>query len=502
MTAAAEIRSSAVRAINEESCVFQVKGRGKDTWYQLNFSGSSPSQLPQCQCFDWTQNLLPCKQFIAVMREYPEWNWARFPESYRESPFITLDHVRVAKILPSVENLEGHEDFAMSSELQFKNLPTCKPNHRSKATACKEVLKEMKSLAYVVYDEELLVEITNSLEELMIKLKMGATYDDRIIVENEKDVTRLRSTIMSPSEQSFQNGKHQKTLDLPLRQGKRPGSGRVGIAAETAKRATKLDVRKYLEEKPAKCSATVQEEAYFDSMYEFYEQLVQESKAKDEDHDPCVTQNIAEEVAMETDSKVPNVTRTKKQKSCHDEIEITCVKSGPENAKKIERKLQLTMGEIKTIEENHMLTDESINILQNILSNMFPDLKGFQDTVIGATLTFDIVPQESEFIQILHDRDLHWVCISHCLNPHKKGINLYDSLSNGAVPNFVKKQIASMMHIKEQEMHINIVPVKQQMNLVDCGVFAIAFATCLAFGKDPTRLISTLQPCNLTLPDV
>ncbi len=61
-------------------------------------------------------------------------------------------------------------------------------------------------------------------------------------------------------------------------------------------------------------------------MYEFYGQLVQESKAKDEDHDPWVTQNIAEEVAMETDSKVPNVTRTKKQKSCHDEIEITCVK--------------------------------------------------------------------------------------------------------------------------------------------------------------------------------
>ena len=104
MTAAAEIRSSAVRAINEESGVFQVKGRGKDTWYQLNFSGSSPSQLPQCQCFDWAQNLLPCKHFIAVMREYPEWNWARFPESYRESPFITLDHVIVAKILPSVEN--------------------------------------------------------------------------------------------------------------------------------------------------------------------------------------------------------------------------------------------------------------------------------------------------------------------------------------------------------------------------------------------------------------
>ncbi len=100
----------------------------------------------------------------------------------------------------------------------------------------------MKSLTYVEYDEELLVEITNSLEELMIKLKMGATQDDRIIVENEKDVTRLRSTIMSPSEQSFQNGKHQKTLDIPLRQGKRPGSGRVGISAENAKRATKLDV--------------------------------------------------------------------------------------------------------------------------------------------------------------------------------------------------------------------------------------------------------------------
>lgn len=33
---------------------------------------------------------------------------------------------------------------------------------------------------------------------------------------------------------------------------------------------------------------------------------------------------------------------------------------------------------------------------------------------------------------------------------------------------------------------INIVPVQQQGNGSDCGVFSIAFATCIVYGKNPS----------------
>ena len=115
---------------------------------------------------------------------------------------------------------------------------------------------------------------------------------------------------------------------------------------------------------------------------------------------------------------------------------------------------------------------------------MFPDLKGFQDTVVGATSAFYIVPGGQIVIKILHDGDLHWVCVSHCLDLHKNSINVYDSLNNGAVPRFVKKQIASMLCSSEPEIQLNIVPVQQQTNSVDCGV---DFATSSAFGEDPAQ---------------
>ena len=40
---------------------------------------------------------------------------------------------------------------------------------------------------------------------------------------------------------------------------------------------------------------------------------------------------------------------------------------------------------------------------------------------------------------------------------------------------------------------INFVPVQQQTNSSDCGVFAIAFATCLTFEADPKNNLSNSQ---------
>ena len=241
MTGAAEIRSTSVKVIDEENGLFKVQGRGKDNWYKLNFAASGADEMPHCQCPDWAQNLLPCKHFLAVMREHLAWNWNRFPRQYRKSPFITLDDFIVSKVHPSSENIEVFEEVDISSQIDFKELPTFRPNHRSKATACRKVLKEMKSLTYVVYDEKVLMEVTSALEDIMAKLKMAATHDDGLVLEDERDIT-LRSNKTSPTGQLPQNNICQKTLDIPLRRGKRPGSNRVSIGAENAKRASKFDI--------------------------------------------------------------------------------------------------------------------------------------------------------------------------------------------------------------------------------------------------------------------
>ena len=37
--------------------------------------------------------MLPCKHFVAVMRDIKDWSWSKFPESYRCSPYLTLDEI-------------------------------------------------------------------------------------------------------------------------------------------------------------------------------------------------------------------------------------------------------------------------------------------------------------------------------------------------------------------------------------------------------------------------
>ena len=60
-----------------------------------------------------------------------------------------------------------------------------------------------------------------------------------------------------------------------------------------------------------------------------------------------------------------------------------------------------------------MLTDESINIAQSLLSKQFRKVCGFQDTVIGKLQEFGVIPTENNYNQILHDSSLHCICVAN-----------------------------------------------------------------------------------------
>ena len=101
----------------------------------------------------------------------------------------------------------------------------------------------------------------------MAKLKMAATHDDGLVLEDERDLT-FRSNKTSSTGQLPQNNICQKTLDIPLRRGKHPASNRVGTGVENAKRTSKFDIRRHLKQKSIKDDfvGEVQGEAYFERM--------------------------------------------------------------------------------------------------------------------------------------------------------------------------------------------------------------------------------------------
>ena len=71
-----------------------------------------------------------------------------------------------------------------------------------------------------------------------------------------------------------------------------------------------------------------------------------------------------------------------------DDTELVCTTESKVVGKSFSnerRNLLFSSKEKATILKKQMLTDESINIAQNILKKQFPKIAGLQDTVIGKT---------------------------------------------------------------------------------------------------------------------
>ena len=66
------------------------------------------------------------------------------------------------------------------------------------------------------------------------------------------------------------------------------------------------------------------------------------------------------------------------------------------------RDLKFTNEERNMMLQKHMLSDESINLEQNLLKEQFPKISVFQDTVIGKTQSFNINEMNENFIQLSH----------------------------------------------------------------------------------------------------
>ena len=67
-------------------------------------------------------------------------------------------------------------------------------------------------------------------------------------------------------------------------------------------------------------------------------------------------------------------------------------------------------------------------------------------------------------------------------------VSVYDSLPTGDIPCRTNEQIASICFCKDNEIHLTFPDVQKQSGGNDCGLFALAFATSLCAGDDPSVL--------------
>jgi hedgehog interacting protein len=113
-----EIPNSCVSVISMKEGIFKVGS--KSAKYKVSFGDEADesSQLG-CECIDWEKHRLPCKHFFAVFRNFPPWSFERLPNSYKTSPFLSLDRELLLRDSTAENYDESHHD-----ELPDDHAPT------------------------------------------------------------------------------------------------------------------------------------------------------------------------------------------------------------------------------------------------------------------------------------------------------------------------------------------------------------------------------------------
>ena len=150
----------------------------------------------------------------------------------------------------------------------------------------------------------------------------------------------------------------------------------------------------------------------------------------------------------------------------------------------------------------------------NLLQYQFPDLEGFQSCTLAVQLDFE--RHQKLFIQIInrspHTKDSHWLIVSsiNCMEdevgiydsafddlPHNEQlvssincmedeVGIYDSAFDD-LPHNEQLVVAILVKTEKKILKAKFSNVCMQTNGNDCGLYAIANATALAFGRDPSE---------------
>ena len=123
-----------------------------------------------------------------------------------------------------------------------------------------------------------------------------------------------------------------------------------------------------------------------------------------------------------------------------------------------------------------MLTDRHINAASMMLQRQFSEVRGLQNTVLGQNLSFRVI--EPPFVQILHVDNNHWVTII-CIDD--EGVRQCVSDTDVTI------QAASMMKSSSDYISFRVENTQIQKGGIDCGLFAVAYATEFCFGNCPER---------------
>ena len=124
--------------------------------------------------------------------------------------------------------------------------------------------------------------------------------------------------------------------------------------------------------------------------------------------------------------------------------------------------------------------------VQLLLRSQFPHLKSLQDTLKQDINKMQPAPTGS--LQILLINHNHWVVASICGTNNGTDITLYDSMYS-FIHNHTKLLLSHLIHTKQKFFTVSVANVNKQAGGNDCGLFAAAYCTSIAYEQNPSSFV-------------
>ena len=241
ITKVEQIDSNNVQVI-ETNSLFKVKSSSKKIFHQLDLGDKC--SFPTCTCHDWMKHLMPCKHFLALFEHKSGISWNSLGNVFRKLPYFNIDYevfgldADTSTVYPTAENNDVSTDISLSEEkprennISFENyreLPLSKQKCKTDFD-CREILKQLKWLTYIINDTAALKELKENLIDVRDKFSTHAPVNHGLVVEHLKAKMELEQNVK------------RKFESLSLLRKMIKLTGRVGAASEARKSSSNIKI--------------------------------------------------------------------------------------------------------------------------------------------------------------------------------------------------------------------------------------------------------------------
>ena len=206
-----------------EGQYFLVKSSTNRKCYKVNLGNENT--FPRSECDAWKTSPLPCKHMVSIFVCFPEFGWGSIPITCKTKNLILNDNEKVDGFYTVIED-----------EVVIKEVPRKQYSKRKKASSCRKILNQIKSLTYLVNDVDTLNTLEDQLKVFLELLENEAPNKEGVIVQPVRVKRKVKESNIKD-----QTPKAKRIKSIL--------TGRVGVKAKQMKLSSNLRIPSLIKER-------------------------------------------------------------------------------------------------------------------------------------------------------------------------------------------------------------------------------------------------------------